>query len=1001
MSTAKEMRNTNLLPYVQHFWDASNHIDVPRLANAGQLKLSLDHANFVKPVNPGMELVLGEGNSNHWVRFCLTNPSNQSQELIVSAEPAVMVEVDFYPQKEGARAFQTGSGLPMSTRDLYSPEFHFSVFLQANETQQFYMRLRSRTNAYLLASVWDKKSYSIETVRSESIDGVLAGVLVGLILYTLLLYFSVRQSSSLLYILWSASMLILLASIDGRILQYLLPDNPKLAHTVTVLFYPLSLFLSGLFAQEFMRLRDYPRLYRLGQFIMAGFSVALIVAYNISYAVYINVCSLFGVTIVIYLGLIAFFYGVIFNRSTRAKHLLIAQLPLTSCVIDRGLFAIGLTSEQYLPYTPKVGLVAVMILLAYFIGLTIYRDKNEAQKNALEQLRIANELKSNYNTELEAEIKRNTADILDMNTDLALQAKQLTELDQAKSKFFANISHEFRTPLTLIKGPLTRLLEQGRNAGDSQTVTHTHDNLSVIEDSIRHSQSLQDLIDQLLTLSKFDANSLSLKAQNINISQAVREISTQFSSLADAKQIELVFQTSEPLLDVFVDHDKLRMMLNNLLSNAMKFTDQGGRIEVRVSATVGANSNHAEHATDEYVHIQVNDTGHGIPHDELDLVFDRYYQSDSSALAGSGRGTGIGLALVKELVGLHAGQVLVSSVHQSALSTENANHQTSGTRFSIYLPLGHAHFHANELLDSATALEPKVSAPLPSSSSSPLSDTPHNVNAQAATVLVVDDNHDMRTYIRSVLAPHYTVLEAVDGLDAEDVLNSNAVDLVVTDLMMPKRDGLELVKSLKANGEFAKIPVIMLTAKAGLDDRLKGLIAAVDDYLAKPFDARELTICVQNLLTKHAQFKAFYQSPTLSHENQSSDDQRSENQSSENQSSEEADHEYIMHIRAIIDQHLSDPEFGVESLASEMHISKSTLKRNLATRLNFTPAAFIRQCRLEKARQLSQTTSFKTIGELAYAVGFNQAGYFARLYQNAFNIAPLDNEQKNANENQE
>ena len=969
----------NVLPFMSHYWDADNLIKLPKLEDGHTLTSVFKSVQFEQAIDPQNEYVLGEGNSNHWLQFCITNPSDKPVELVLASSPAVIAEIDFYPQTKGAASFQAGSSKPMAARDIFAPEFDFNIVLQAGQTEHYFLRVRAHNTAYLIASVWNKQSYLIAKDKREGTDGVLAGILIGLILYTMLLYFSVRQSSSLLYILWSTSTLILLASIDGRILQYLIPHSPPWGIYTTILFYPLTLILSALFAREFIQLKNYPRLDKASWLIIAAGIVYLIWAYTRGYANYFQANAIFAVVVVIYFGCICPLYGYFVKKSVLSKYLLIAQFPLIICVLDRSLFSIGITFEHYVPYTAKVGLVAEMILLAYCIGETIYKEKNDAQRLAYEQLERANELQNNYNQELKAEIHSNTAEIRSMNADLELQAKQLLELDEAKSKLFANISHEFRTPLTLIQGPLAMLID-GKN----------HPDQAVISSVIKHSKALQSLIDQVLTLSKFDGNSIALKTHKENISNAVKELTSPFTSLIESKGLEFEFRTTAPELEAYVDYEKLKIMLNNLMSNAIKFSDHGGVISVEVSAFQDSAAEEGEHATDEYVQISISDNGHGIPSNEIDYVFDRFFQSSSSAHAGTGTGTGIGLALVKELVELHAGEVSVTSQYRT--SDDSA---TSGSTFTLRLPLGNAHLNVNEISDVRSGSV--IDIPLEdqhqgeqsvadqyaddlAATDAKQSIKPATLKSQTdTTILIVDDNQDMRAYLRSLLEPTYQVIEAVDGLDAEDKVKQHAPKLIVTDLMMPKRDGLEFVKSLKQNGEFAKTPVIMLTAKAGLDNRLEGLMAAVDDYLAKPFDARELIARIENLLIKHAQFSAFYLNDTAPNV--------TANETSS--SAEQEDDIFLTELRNMANQHLSDASFGVTELASLMHLSKATLHRRLSATGKFTPSEFLRHCRLEKARQLSIAGQARTLSELANAVGFNQAAYFSRLYQKAFNSKPM------------
>jgi len=617
-------------------------------------------------------------------------------------------------------------------------------------------------------------------------------------------------------------------------------------------------------------------------------------------------------------------------------------------ILDRASFGLGITSEYYVPYKAMTALIAALILISYYIGLIVYREKEAAQRSALQQLNISNTLKSNYNAQLEQELEQKTADIRSMNSDLEQQSKKLLKLDESKSQFFANISHEFRTPLTLIEGPLTMLLER-EGFPEKQT----------LEGVVRNSNSLKRLIDQILLLSELDENSLDLNATKINVAQTVKEFAAQFASLFEQKGIRLSITSEQSEIQAYVDYEKLQIIINNLLSNAAKFTQSAGQVTIEVSSTASDSELREEYSRDEYVKIMISDTGQGIPDNEVAHVFDRYFQSDSSEVSESGLGTGIGLALVKELVELHAGEVTVESVYQ-----QDNSQLSTGTSFCVILPLGRAHLNDSEIVqerDSATEHH-QASRPIQDGSIESIGKLP----SRLATVLVVDDNDDMRIHIRRLLERDYRVITARDGLLAEALLNEQVPDLIITDLMMPNRNGLEFVKSIKQKNEFVNIPVIMLTARAGLDDRIKGLMAAVDDYLVKPFNGRELTARIKNLLNKQAQFNAFYQN-----QNSKPDNNRMES--------------YLDKVKAVVNRRLMESDFGVDELAKALHVSEATLRRRLSDDANFTPAAFIRHCRLERARHIAQQGKVRSVSELAKAVGFSQPSYFARLYQKTFN----------------
>ena len=947
--------SVNVLRFMHHYWDASDSVEPPSardlsLNKASALKgLSLDLSgrNFSPvPEDLGNELVLGEGGSNHWIKFCVSNLADSSQYLVLDLAPAITAEVDFYPLKVGMKSFKTGNAHPMSTRDIHDPSFDFNILLEAGETQEFYIRINARTIAYISASLYSQAAYMVSKDKREAIDGIFIGVFFGLILYTALLYVSVRQSSSLLYIFWCLSVLTLFASVDGRVLQYLLPNSPDLAHLAVVVFYPLCVLLSALFAREFVQLKKYPRLNYVGYAIIATFACALPIAFQFGYGTYFRTSALFAIAVIAHFGLLVPIYGMVFKQSQFCRFLLVAQLSLIICVIDRALFTIGISSQYFIPYTPKAGLVIEVVLMAYFLGLKTHSEKNEAQTHALTQ---------------------------------KLKSDQLAQINEMKSNLFANISHEIRTPLTLIQAPLVDILQDTKGK-----------NKEVIQGVVSQSKSLGQLVDQLLTMSKFDSGSLVLRTEKLNVSELVRSMVYQFRSLAKSKELILDFRTNSGKLCAYVDIEKLQIILNNLLSNAIKFTPAGGVIAVQVYGPEDDSGNDWELTTDEYLKIQVSDTGPGIPKEEHDYIFDRYFQSKSSVLTGSGVGTGIGLALVKQLSELHGGRVCVRdrTVCDSQFNDFNVKH-ISGTAFEVELPLGSAHLGVSEMIDDNSRAQIEVvSESLNAQQQQAQPETLQAIDLSPSnkTILIVDDNDDIRNYIKQLLINEYRVLEARDGVEAEKMVKQSKPELIITDVMMPERDGLEFVGRLKQSREYAGIPIIMLTAKAGLDDRLDGLLAAVDDYITKPFSSRELTIRVSNLLKKYAQFQAFYGSTSSYY--LESDFSKNITADSDISAPKTRDQEFISKAYALVDAHIASTNFGVNELAERLHVSRATLARRLARITQFTPSEFIRHCRLEKARQLAAQGQVGSLKELAAAVGFNQAGYFSRLYQKTFNAAP-------------
>ncbi len=961
VETGATINGSQLLAHMYHYWDFTGAIKTPDLNTGSELNRTAQSFAFMRLANPGEEVALGKNQTNHWFRFCLHNTTNQPLNLVVAFEPPTLSEIDFYPQKRGLPSFKTGSTKKMNTRDIPNPQFDFNVRLFPDEQQTFYVRISTDRFPFLSANLWDRVSYDVDNNKNQMGFGIFVGVLMGLVLYNMLLFASARQPISLIYIGWSLSIFVLLASVNGLLVQHVTPDYPKSGIITTAIFSPISIYLFAFLCQEFIQIKNYPKWHRIGRTFLLISLLPIVGCYFYDPTFFPSVSIVLAVFVFVYYSLIVPIYALIKDRLVAAKYVLIIQAPLIVFIVDRGLFNLGVTTAYQIPYKLTTAIMPIMILISYYIGLMAHREKTAAQRSALEQLNISNTLKSNYNTQLEAELEQKTVDIRSMNSDLEQQAQKLLQLDQSKSKFFANISHEFRTPLTLIEGPLTMLLER-EGFPEKQT----------IEGVVRNSNSLKRLIDQILLLSELDEKSLDLKTSKFNVVQAVNEFAAQFASSFEQKGIRLSFNVEQPVIQAYVDYEKLQIIVNNLLSNAIKFSQRSDQVIVDISSTVRAEDND-EYTRDEYVQIMVSDTGQGIPDNEQAYVFDRYFQSDSSELSKSGLGTGIGLSLVKELVELHAGEVTVESIYQQ----ENSNKPT-GTSFCVTLPLGRAHLSDNEVVqeivqkrvqDPGSKAEHHQTLVSSAASHDDLPETIDNSPSTQATVLVVDDNEDMRRHIHRLLEDDYKVVTANDGLLAEKALNEHLPNLIVTDLMMPNRNGLEFVESIKKNNAFVNIPVIMLTARAGLDDRIKGLMAAVDDYLVKPFNGRELKVRIKNLLNKQAQFTAFYQ-------NQGSDAEDKLNRQTET---------YIDKVKAVVNQRLMEPDFGVEELAQALHVSEATLRRRLSDKANFTPAAFIRHCRLEKARHLSLQGNMRSIAELSNAVGFSQPSYFSRLYQRTFN----------------
>ena len=541
-----------------------------------------------------------------------------------------------------------------------------------------------------------------------------------------------------------------------------------------------------------------------------------------------------------------------------------------------------------------------------------------------------------------------------------VEAQKMRELDTLKSSFFANISHEFRTPLTLILGPVSQLLARAQSEPDR------HD-LGIMERSARR---LQRLINQLLDLSSIEAGKLKLQARPLDLVRYMRRIIATFESHAKLRRIDLSFAAVRDRIDAYIDPEKFEHVMYNLLTNAFKYTPDGGKVEVRVALEGDRRDGSGSPGDPAHVEISVSDTGIGIPPESRDKIFSRFYQVEEPQARELG-GTGIGLALVKEIVDLHHGSVSVES------------HVSGGTTFRVRLLLGRNHFGPDEIAECVARREGDQGAvgevpDLPQARSDTVRVGPEPRGRHAAVVLVVEDNPDMRAYLTGSLRQSYRVITGADGEEGLRRAIEEIPDLVISDIMMPRIDGFELCGRLKKDDRTSHIPVILLTARTTSKDKLEGLERGADDYLMKPFDVEELKARAANLISlRRALRERFLRERRLLQEGAplvSLDDQ------------------FLGKVLGVVQQHLKDDQFGVEPLARMVGFSVSQLERKLEGITGQRPNELIRSVRLERARLLLERRA-GTISEVAFDVGFNNLSYFARSYKKQFGFPPSETPQ--------
>ncbi len=576
-------------------------------------------------------------------------------------------------------------------------------------------------------------------------------------------------------------------------------------------------------------------------------------------------------------------------------------------------------------------------------------------------------------------------------------AQKLKEVDQLKSRFFANISHEFRTPLTLMIGPLEQMLS-GKFTGNFK---------EQYQMMLRNGQRLLALINQLLDIARLESGRMTLQAAEGDITDFLKKIAAAFESLAARKKIDFSFQASESPLLVYFDRDKLEKIVINLLSNAFKFSEQGdavaisvraisdspkGQVGIGISEKTGQSQfRHPKSEISDFVEITIKDTGIGIPPERLSHIFDRFYQVDDTHTRVQ-EGSGIGLALAKELVTLHHGEILAEST------------LGKGSTFIVCLPLGKAHLEPHEILEEAISESPKGQVGIPKGAGrnselnnfsemgitesqdkqvskedrlaigvgkQPATNNPEGTGEQR--ILIVEDNADMRAYLRENLAERYMVIEAENGEEGLKQGIKQMPDLIISDVMMPKMDGYELCHKLKSDARTSHIPVVLLTARADAESKIEGLETGADDYLAKPFDVRELRVRVKNLIAqrrklwesfRQGNIVAFQEFPLTS-----------------------LDTQLLERAIEIVERHIADSDFSTDTFGKALGLSRSQLHRKLSALTGQSAHQFIRTLRLKRAAQLLQHHA-GNVSDIAYQVGFNSLSHFAKVFREMYNMSP-------------
>lgn len=528
-----------------------------------------------------------------------------------------------------------------------------------------------------------------------------------------------------------------------------------------------------------------------------------------------------------------------------------------------------------------------------------------------------------------------------------IHAKQINE---AKLQFFINIAHEIRTPMTLIISPLKKLMSGDKESKFQKTYLMMH----------RNSERILSLINQLMDIRKIDKGQIHLKFQETEIVGFIRDLCTIFDEQIEAKKMTLQFRPRMEKLDVWVDPKNFDKIILNVLANAMKFTPEGGKVDIDLSTGVDKSS---QNGLQNYFEISISDTGSGIEENELENIFGCFFQTESSRSSNNG-GTGIGLHLSRSIAQLHHGTIKAEN---------NKNEQ--GCRFIIRLPLGNRHLSNEEIAQLSPILQ-KAEQVAPQTLPDIVGAEENKARSRSKyRVLVIDDDIEIRKYISQELAPEYHMMTCSNGKEALSLVLKEAPDLIISDIMMPEMDGITLCRKIKQNVNINHIPIILLTAKSEEEDNLEGLGIGADAYIVKPFNLDILNKTIQNIIKNRE----------ILRNNFAGNQQQEDKVHKINIKS--ADEKLIQKIMDIINENISNPALSVEMLANEIGISRVHLHRKTKELTNQSTRDLIRNIRLQQAANLLSSKNIN-ISEVAYAVGFTNLATFSSAFKEFYGESP-------------
>ena len=855
---------------------------------------------------------------NYWARFVLANAAESEQW--VSFESYYWDYVTLYFRDSIGNITVIPFGIlsnPNNHKFLVQPQSKYEVLANFESSGQF--RRESNINLVIKSTLpaLERKTFT------NYMDGIIFGIMFGLALFNLFLFISIRDRAYFWYTLYilslALSFMTLFASEPPKWTQFFTSDYPLLAFYLKKIADPIAWVSYANFVRYFLVTKDrHPVWDKVLKICIALIILQFLTNLTGTYRFSGVTRSLTWHLTVVLCGILAIFSY--FKGYTKARFFIAGQIFLVA--------GIGITTMYY------AGLDVI-----YFLPETIFFDYFRSPNSffffgAAESIIFSFALADKYSL-MQKDITRGQIE----KEKEKSEALRLKELDAFKTRFYSNITHEFRTPLTVIQG----MVETVKSNIKKNELNDVEKPLTLIS---RNGQRLLQLINEMLALAKLESGSMDLQLHQTDIIPFVKYLSESFHSLAEEKEINLVVYSEVDSLIMDIDANKLASIISNLLSNAIKFTPELGKIIVHLNKI---KNNYTYFFT-----IKVKDNGLGISKEDLTNIFNRFYQVDGSS-SHKQEGTGIGLALTKELVELMGGFIVVESTLKN------------GSTFTIQIPITNNAVVLKEVEVNMEGLTHSTFYSEPIQQQNEETDLP--------LVLIIEDNFDVAFYLQTCLKGTYKTLHAENGVIGIEMAYKNIPDIIISDVMMPEKDGFEVCKTLKMDQRSSHIPIILLTAKASEKDKLEGLTQGADVYLTKPFNKTELFIRLEKLIAFRKNLIQKYSDSSY--------------KSLKTETTNDLEAQFLNKVIKCIENNIEDSNFKVIFLAKEIGLSESQLYRKVKALTNTSTAVFIRSVRLQKAKELLQDKRFN-IAEVSYKVGFTDPSYFSRVFKDEFGCTPSE-----------